>query len=506
MNTNEELWEKYYHFFEKSFQEQCKYNKKRLEDHFRKWKNTKTAKHLCEKEPQSIEDVPLTEYSDYPLLENFGNRIEEVIENTKQEEDENLWNYYSRISLEAYPSINEWLPGEFDFPLKTSGTTGEPKWSIHTKEAMENYTELSIASVLIGCSSGKGNTEAEEGDRILFLGAPPPYGGSFFMATWKNLFELVPSPETIEKTNDMREKIKIISKTILEKNIHIAAGVPSLLKFIIEKLEEKSGRKINEISKLKGIFTSGSDPAPYLKFFEKKLNLTPLNLYANSEAGILMIGTPERKEKLIPCLKACYFEFIDEDNEIKKIDELKKDKVYEVVVSPFNEMLMRYRPGDLLRVVDFDSNGMPYFEFEGRKKELINLYGYFRLSKRMASQTIKNAGLNNATNWAVAKESYGEKERLIFMTEEENWNLTEQEASEALFKSLKETSQDFENYVTDFGIKEPEEAIHVEYLSQGAFAKYSAIREKEGVPIGQMKPPRIIPPKNKDIAKTLRSL
>ena len=59
--------------------------------------------------------------------------------------------------------------------------------------------------------------------------------------------------------------------------------------------------------------------------------------------------------------------------------------------------------------------------------------------------------------------------------------------------------------LTDFGIKDPSEAVKVEYLRPGAFLRYSMIKAKEGSPIGQYKAPKIIPSEKTEIYETLRS-
>jgi hypothetical protein len=59
--------------------------------------------------------------------------------------------------------------------------------------------------------------------------------------------------------------------------------------------------------------------------------------------------------------------------------------------------------------------------------------------------------------------------------------------------------------VTDFNITDPSEAIKVEYLRHGAFLRYSALKAKMGSPLGQYKPPQLIPPDRMEIYETLRS-
>ncbi len=79
MNEGRDLWQKYCGFFDKSFSEQVRYSEKKREEYFEKWKKTKMAKQLCPKGARVFEDIPLTTYDDYPILHEFGEKIESLI-------------------------------------------------------------------------------------------------------------------------------------------------------------------------------------------------------------------------------------------------------------------------------------------------------------------------------------------------------------------------------------------------------------------------------------------
>jgi hypothetical protein len=71
---------------------------------------------------------------------------------------------------------------------------------------------------------------------------------------------------------------------------------------------------------------------------------------------------------------------------------------------------------------------------------------------------------------------------------------------------LRKIHPDFNSYVRDFNIREPSEAIGVDYLNKGAFIRYTMKKAKEGLPFGQIKPPKIIGPERHEIADLLRRL
>ena len=95
---------------------------------------------------------------------------------------------------------------------------------------------------------------------------------------------------------------------------------------------------------------------------------------------------------------------------------------------------------------------------------------------------------------------------------EKIWPYSEREAEKIIFNSLIETEKSIPHrgktladYVADFKIRDPSEVVKVEYLRPGAFLRYSMIKARMGAPIGQYKPPNIIPTEKMEIYETLRS-
>jgi hypothetical protein len=89
---------------------------------------------------------------------------------------------------------------------------------------------------------------------------------------------------------------------------------------------------------------------------------------------------------------------------------------------------------------------------------------------------------------------------------EREWGYSERKASRVVFKALYDMDQYFRNFVRDFKIRDPWEIIEVEYLRKGAFMRYTAKKVKEGAPIGNMKPPKIITPDKMEDINILRSV
>ncbi|RLG95281.1 hypothetical protein DRO29_05830, partial [Candidatus Bathyarchaeota archaeon] len=113
--------------------------------------------------------------------------------------------------------------------------------------------------------------------------------------------------------------------------------------------------------------------------------------------------------------------------------------------------------------------------------------------------------------WAVIK-LLKPREHLHFLMEKV-WPYSEREAERIIFNALIEAEKTIprpdetllRDYIADFRIRDPSEVVRVEYLRPGAFLRYSIMKAKEGVPIGQYKPPKIIPPERIDIYEALKN-
>ncbi|MEM2638692.1 MAG: GH3 auxin-responsive promoter family protein [Candidatus Bathyarchaeia archaeon] len=535
-----EIWRKYCSFFEKPFSEQVAYSEERVKRHFEKWKKTKTAKYLMMKygrEFERFEDIPLTTYEDYPILREFGSKIEAMMAKKPRKWGERLFAYYSGLFAELKPIIDEWMIDEFGYAAKTSGTTGEPKWIIHGVTSMRDYEENCVTIGALICSENWGETKVREGETGLQLAAPIPYISGWGLLLGSKYFNVVPSVETAEEVTDMGRRMWIILKEIERgKRPVFAAGATSFFQLVCRYLKNKpeifreyysslnagfakaymlfkwlssyfgkKHEKLTDLLPLKGIGVAGVNIEPYKDFFVQEFGIEPTNIYGSTEFPVIMCGPPDRKECLIPNLRSGYYEFIDERGNLRRIDELKKGETYELVGTSIESILIRYRIRDLLSVVDFRDDGMPYFIFKSRVEEVLDFYGYFRLTERIFSRALREAGLKYFEKWAITKMFSGEGEYL-YVAMEKPWEHSEEETARIIFEVLLKTFPDFQNYVRDFSVKNPTEIIKVKYLRKGAFLQYSVKMAKEGAEIGQIKPPKIVSAERKRVLDLLESI
>jgi hypothetical protein len=541
---NVNLWDKFCRFYEKDFTEQLEFNRNRLKSYFSAWKKTDLVKELCHTIPEQHKDVPITTYSSYPMLGEFGRKITQASETSHRKQGELFKTYYDRISREIGSSLNHFMVEPYYMCAKTTGTTGQYKWIVNGETFWKNFQQASIATAVIACSESWGETSLNHGDKSLNLNAAVPLISGWGAWATKDILSLIPPIEIADNLRDMKEKFSLILKLIQKgEKISVAGGIGSIfymickyfqkpedfyreyyksmnmelkklllyLKILSIKLGKKKKIRMTEVMPLKGVLVAGVEGRLYLDFFREEFNLSPLHIYGSTEAGPLMRGDPDRKEDLVPELRTSYMEFLTEDGDIIELDEVKRGEVYELVVTPFGSLIYRYNMEDLLRVIDFRDDGMPIFTFESRKKILIELYSRYRITTNIIVQALSKAGLRASDKWAVAK-PLKPKEHLHFLMEKE-WSYSEVEAEKTIFNCLQETYRTIPHsgdvltdYIAHYKIKDPSEVVKVEYVKPGAFTRYSMKKAKEGAPMGQYKPPQIITAEKMDVFDTLRKI
>lgn len=514
-----------------------------MELYFHKWKKTDLAKMLCQGDIKSYQDIPITRYSDYTMLSDFADKIADATRRTPRKTRELLKDYYNRISHDIGASLDRYMIEPYYLCIKTTGTTGANKWVADGETFWKNFASGAIATFAIACSDGWGETQLSIGDKCLNMAAPIPYVSGWGAVAASALFELVPPIEVTDFVRDMKETSSLMLKAIRRgEKIVLGGGIGSmfymmckyfvepaefykeyyrstnfglkkmllLFKLLQSKLSSKERKNITDYMPLKGVIVGGMEARLYIDFFRKEFDLEPLHAYGSTEGGNLMRGDPDRKTDLVPDLKTGYLEFQTEDGEVRDLDELKRGEIYDLVLTPLGSILFRYDMQDLFRVIDFRDDGMPIFAFEGRKKAVIRLYSPYIISPNIIVQALSKAGLRSSDKWAVVK-LLKPREHLHFVMEK-TWTYSKREAEKVIFNSLLEMDkiiphrgETLTDYVADFGIKDPSEVVEVEYLRPGAFLRYSMIKAKAGAPLGQYKPPKIIPTEKMGIYDTLRS-
>jgi hypothetical protein len=535
--SSADLWREYCEFYEKPFEQQLEINEALLKEHLARWGRAAQAKTLCPNGFQTINDIPVTSYSDYPVLLEFKKRIERLEKTSPRMPGELYWDYYDRIGRLASSSLSDYIIGDFSFAVKTSGTTGEPKWIVHGNFFWENFRRDVIATTLIACSDSWGVTKFEKGDRGLNFTTSAPFLTGWGRKASQGLVTDIPPVSVMDEISEARRRF-FVALEYLENghSVNLAGGIaPSIYLmceyfsnpetlfeeyyrsldlgvaklYLLQKWTRaklfKKPRNLKDYLDLKGLMIGGVDTALYADYIKTKLGVDPLCIYGVSELGIAMFGSPDRKGDLMPNLRSCYFEFRDENGVIRKIDEIKPGYVYDLIVTPFGSLFSRYDVGDTVLVIDLRDDGMPVFRFWGRKNQIIAIRGFLpRVTEALAVQIMARAGLSLSDKWAFTK-SINEHEKILILMEN-TWGLEKSEAVRRIFQAFLAVSEDFRHLVAENKINDPNDIIEVEYLKPGAFLRYTMERGKRGIPMGQIKPPKIIPPERHDICEELRRL
>jgi len=535
MKSSADLWREYCSFYEKPFGAQLEANEALLKEHLRRWGQTAQAKVLCPNGCASIDDAPVTTYGDYGFLMQFRHRIENLEKTVTRAPGELCWDYYDRIGLAAAEPYGDNMIGEFTFATKTSGTVSEPKWAAHGSLFWENYRRDVITTALFACSASRGQTKFQVGDRGFNFTPSAPYLSGWGRKASQGLVEDVPPVEVMDNIPDSRRRF-FVALEYLEKgySVNMVGGIAPSVYLMCEyfsrpeslfeeyyhsmdvslaklsmlerwaqaKLSKRS-KDLTEFFQLKGLMIGGVDTELYHDYLKTKFGIEPFCIYGATELGLPMFGSPENKMNLLPNLRSCYLEFRDENGELHKMSEIKQTKVYDVVTTPFGGIFVRYDIGDMIRVDDIRDDGMPVLSFWGRKEDVVAIRGFLpRITEALAVQTMAMAGLSLSDKWAFTKSVDGNERILVLM--ENTWGVPETEAERRIYNALLTLSDDFRHLVGENRIDNPSEILEVEYLKTGAFLRYSMNRGKEGYPMGQIKPPKIIPSERQDITDKLR--
>jgi hypothetical protein len=534
--SSADLWREYCGFYEKPFEQQLEINEALLKEHLARWGRTPQAKTLCPNGFQTINDIPVTGYSDYPVLLEFKKRIERLEKTSPRMPGELYWDYYERIGRIAAKPFSEYIIGDFSFAVKSTGTVGEPKWVVHGSLLWENYRRDVIATTLLACSDEWGSTRFQLGDKGVNFTPSAPYLSGWGRKASQGIVVDVPPVEMMDEITDARRRF-FTALEYLEKGhkVNLAGGIaPSVYLmceyfsnpeelyeeyynsvdtasaklYLLQKMARarlsKRSRNIRDYLDLKGLMIGGVDTALYVDYFRAKLGVEPFCIYGVTEFGTPMFGSPDRKNQLLPNLRSCYFEFLNSKGELVGLKDVKLGETYEVLITAFNGLFVRYRPGDTMRIADFRDDGMPVFSFWGRSTAVLFIGGYPLITEALAAQVMGRAGLSLSDKWTFTKNFEGREKLLVLM--ENTWGLHEDEAVRRIFEALYSLAYYFREYVKQYRINEPSEIIKVEYLKRGAFTRYSMKRAGQGFPMGQVKPPKIIPPERQDITDLLRTV
>ena len=170
----------------------------------------------------------------------------------------------------------------------------------------------------------------------------------------------------------------------------------------------------------------GIGSASFLPFVKIARNYTEgipydFSIYGASE-GLFAIADRVDELNQLLLVDSCYYEFIpiDDETKILSLDELEKEKDYEIIIT--NQCgLYRYKCGDVIRVKDY-LNDCPYLQFSYRKGQLLNLTGEKTTEEHMAAvvNEVEKMSGTNIKEWCVYTDYTAHPYHYVLLVETEN--------------------------------------------------------------------------------------
>lgn len=434
-DNNVDVWNEYCGFLNLSIEEYMKIQYRLMQEQMKLWCKSGIGKSFLKyKRPLTIDDfrnmVPLTVYEDYDEI-LLGKRTDMLTEEPV------LW-------LQT-----TWEGG--NHPVKVAP---------YTAGMLEVFSKNLLAICTLSASDGPGKILLADGDRALFGLAPFPFvTGLFPMVFEREInFKFLP-PVKEAHTMSFSERNKKGFAMGVQQGIDAFFGMSSVISYITENFAKTlngggRGRSISKLLNLspkmayryikalykcrsekreilpkdlfvlKSLVCAGTDTASYKEGLEEAWGISPLEVFAGTEAGTVGTETFTRNGMaFFP--DSNFYEFIPEDEMIKNIedpsyvpktllmDQLVADYNYELVITNLKGgAFARYRVGDMFRCVSVTgdrSTSLPRLVYLDRTPQVIDIAGFTRITERSISDVVRLSGLD--IEFWTAKKEYDEKRR-----------------------------------------------------------------------------------------------
>ena len=251
-------------------------------------------------------------------------------------------------------------------------------------------------------------------------------------------------------------------------------------------------RAPRELWSPKGIIGWGVDSDVFTDRIKEQWGKPLYQLYASSEGGIMaMQESPRGPMAFLP--DSVFLEFLPEeelegDNDASTVllTQVEDGRLYEPVITNFYGMpFLRYRQGDLVRILRDGDSTVPRMVFHGRADDVIDLSGIARLNTETVSRALELSGTEHG-DWCLRKEYEGD--RAILRLYIELGNGTQPAELERRFhRGLRVADRHYREavYTTAFN------PVRVTALPQGTFQRL-ARQDGKGRSRAHMNPPDFV--------------
>jgi hypothetical protein len=504
LKDRKELWEKYCGFLDFSLTDFTEVQEHLLIEQIDLVQKSSLANKIMPIKPNNIsefrEHVPLTIYDNY--AEDLNSKNEDVL----------------AVKPKAW--------------AHTSGRGGSHKWVPYTDRMIEMFGLVGAATMILACSSKRGEINIGPGMKILTNLPSAPYMTGLlteFLAPQLGAL-LIPPPDQYADA-EFATKIQAGFAIALRSGVDILCSMASVLIKMGERFTESSGqikltrrmlhpqilrrlllawirsKRANrpmlpkDLWPLKGLACFGMDTSIYREQLIYLWGKEPYESYGATETGLIATHAWNKKY-LIPVPWFGLLEFIPEKEWIKSkenkryqpstilLNEVEPGERYEIVVTNFHGMpFLRYRLGDIIRVVALEDEEtgikLPQMIFESRADDLIDIAGFTRLDEKTIWQAIANVGVK-FEEWTARKE-YEEDKPVLKLYIELKEDMEIEHLEHSVHTKLLEIDSGYKDLEGMLGRK----PLRVTILPEGSFQRFYEEKRKIGVTIAQLKPPHM---------------
>ena len=503
--SKERIWRKYCGFLDLTVEEFSDIQNRLMMDQINTVYDSKVARKFMQQKPGSVEEfrntVPLTAYADY--AEYLG------------EKDE------SALAVKPY----RWTC--------TSGRSGSFKWIPWTDRAADVFADAGIAAAILACAGSKYEVNIKSGMRALANLPPPPYGAGVLpqiMCERIGIFLMPPHEENedfaartqrgfamglrygVDLLSSLTSVLVKMGETFAEssgkmkfslKMLHPGVMQRMLLAVIKTKIEKRNILP-RDLWPLKGLIAYGMDTDVYHDKVEYYWGKKPLELYGTTETSTIATQAWNKKYMTFQPY-SCFFEFIPSEDYFKGLEdsgykpstvllsELQPGRSYEVVLSSFYGMpLMRYRIGDLIRVMAAEDREagirLPQIVFQSRVNDIIDINSFARLDEKTIWQAIADAGIKYE-DWTARKEYEKDRPTIRIYVE-----IKQEIETDRLEKLLHEKLVALDPCYRDIETMLGQRPLRVTLAPVGSFQRYYESKQKAGADLAHLKPPHMNAP------------
>lgn len=503
--SSSEIWQKYCGFLDLSLPEFMEIQERLLLEDIELITNTPVGSQLMKgKVPTSVAEfrqtVPLTTYEDYASY--LGEGKDDTLP-----EKPYCWGH-------------------------TSGRSGSFKWVPFSERAYECLGDAVAAGLILASAARKGEVNFKKGDRAIYNTPPRPYisGIAAYAGAQRLGLQFVPPLELSEKM-DFEQRIEEGFRMSLRLGADFLGSMTSILIKVGEGFTDRSaGMKLSrsmlhpavlfriaraiirskierrailpkDLWPVKAVLCGGMDTAIHKDRVKHYWGRLPYEYYACTEGGIIALQTWNDKGMVFTPYSV-FLEFIPEEEWLKNreqkeytpstvlLDEVEEGERYELVMTSFYGMpFLRYRPGDLLRIVSLKDKesgiNLPHMIFEARADDIIDIAGFTRLDEKTGWQAIANSGVNYE-DWTIRKE-YAKDKPVLHLYIELKDRLNGKDVENLIHDNLKAVDNNYNNLEAMLGIR----PLKVTLLSRGTFERYYREKQAAGMDLAHLKPPHI---------------